>query len=214
MKAFGHRNFLVRSFYPTDRLSSAGLFSFQIQLTIPFHPRSPSEKQVSTFDNLSITTRTSIISFVLDVVVVEETIDLNSGAAHRVRNSVRFFVVIFLTDWFQSTNDSFPDRMRDALRRCLHFRYIHRLYEVKFADRFYPVTLQLVVNQSESEAIALNDYENDLNEFEQTVQRDCLVDAATCERMFNEYVSLQRNYHRMKKLMNIKTIGRTDPLRG
>jgi len=115
---------------------------------------------------------------------------------------ISFF--LSFSQYFQSKNGLLIKRINDAIRECIHFRYIHRLYELKFEYRYYPLTIEIALNKSKLENIAFNKYQDELEEFEKIVQLDSSLDDQICQKMFDEYVYLQRNYYYMMKLMKKK----------
>ncbi|CAF3961905.1 unnamed protein product [Adineta steineri] len=101
-------------------------------------------------------------------------------------------------------SDEIIKRIHNAVRQCISFRYIHRLCQIKFEYRYYPLTNEILSIKSQLEYVALNEYEKELEEYEKLFQLNTLIDDDICQTMFNEYVFLQRNYYYMKKLMKKK----------
>ncbi|CAF1075515.1 unnamed protein product [Adineta steineri] len=101
-------------------------------------------------------------------------------------------------------SDELIKRIHNAVRQCISFRYIHRLCQIKFEYRYYPLTNEILSIKSQLEYVALNEYEKELEEYEKLFQLNTLIDDDICQTMFNEYVFLQRNYYYMKKLMKKK----------
>ncbi|CAF3466637.1 unnamed protein product, partial [Rotaria sp. Silwood2] len=88
--------------------------------------------------------------------------------------------------------------------QCIHFRYIHRLYELKFEYRDYPLSIETSLIKSKLEKIAFNKYKQELEKFEKLSQLNKSIDDHLCQTMFDEYIYLQRNYYYMTKLMRKK----------
>ncbi|CAF5140477.1 unnamed protein product, partial [Rotaria sp. Silwood1] len=95
-------------------------------------------------------------------------------------------------------------RINNALRQCIHFRYIHRLYELKFEYRDYPSSIEITLIKSKLEKKAFNKYQQELEEFEKISQLNTLIDDQICQTMFDEYIYLQRHYYYMTRLMRKK----------
>lgn len=92
--------------------------------------------------------------------------------------------------------------MNNAIRHCIEFRYIHRLYQLNFHYRHYPKSDQIISIKSQCEKFALDEYEQELEDFEKESQSNSVIDDHKCRRMFDQYIALQRNYYFMKKIMN------------
>ena len=101
-------------------------------------------------------------------------------------------------------NERLLKRIHNAIRHCIDFRYIHRLYQIKFIYRYYPLSNQILLIKSQLEKEALNQYQEDLEEFEINLKENDLIDDDKCQSIFDEYICLQRNYYYMIKLMNKK----------
>ncbi|CAF1465931.1 unnamed protein product [Adineta ricciae] len=93
-------------------------------------------------------------------------------------------------------------RLNAAICKCLHFRYIHRLCELKFQYRYYPLRNDTVAMKSQLESLAYDQYKKDLEEFQKKFPIERLIDHHLCGQIFDEYVYLQRNYYYMNKLLN------------
>ncbi|CAF3407053.1 unnamed protein product [Rotaria socialis] len=104
----------------------------------------------------------------------------------------------------QPNTDEHPKRIYDAQCQCIHFRYIHRLYQIKFEYRDYPSSREILLMKYKLEEIAYDKYQQDLDECEKRFQLNEPFDKQKCETMFNEYIYLQRNYYYMMKLMTKK----------
>ncbi|CAF1389522.1 unnamed protein product [Rotaria magnacalcarata] len=92
-------------------------------------------------------------------------------------------------------------RIYDAQYQCIHFRYIHRLYQIKFEYRDYPSSRETSLMKYKLEEIAYDKHQQDLEECENIFRLNEPFDEQKCETMFNEYIYLQRNYYYMMKLM-------------
>jgi hypothetical protein len=98
-------------------------------------------------------------------------------------------------------NENLLQRINVAIRHCIDFRHIHRLCEVKFEHRHYPSSIETLLIKTKLEREALNDYKQELEEFEKISEFNSSIDDEKCRMMFDQYVYLQRNYYYMIKLM-------------
>ena len=115
---------------------------------------------------------------------------------------MNFLLWEFSLEHFQyETNERLFERINNAIRHCIQFRYIHRLYQLSFHYRHYPKSDQIVSIKSQYEKFALNQYEQELEDFEKESQSTLAIDDQKCRMMFDQYIALQRNYYYMKKIM-------------
>ena len=78
---------------------------------------------------------------------------------------------------------------------------MHRLCQINFEYRHYPLSNEIILEKSNLEKVAFDKYKNELEEFEKTSQLNSSINEEICRTMFDEYVYLQRNYYYMIKLM-------------
>ncbi len=66
--------------------------------------------------------------------------------------------------------------------------------------------MKYLLIKSKLEEKAFNQYQQELKDFQKTSQLNSTIDDQKCQIMFNQYVSLQRNYCYMIKVMNKKQL--------
>ncbi len=106
---------------------------------------------------------------------------------------------IFFSKYFQSDNEDLIKRINQAIRQCIHFRYIHRLRKIEFEYRHYPLSDEIKSIKCDIEKLAYIEYEQELSDFEKVCQS---INDEKCQIMFDQYISLQRNYYYMNKIIN------------
>jgi hypothetical protein len=131
----------------------------------------------------------------------------HSYEQEQVTNDLYFFFRCIIFKYLKckiDENKNLIKRLNDAIRQCIHFRYIHRLCALQFEYRYYPLSTETLSIKSKFEKIAFNEYQQELQDFDKTSRFNSLIDDQICQTMFDQYISLQRNYYYMIKLMNKK----------
>jgi len=91
------------------------------------------------------------------------------------------------------------NRLNQAIIHCIEFRYVHRLCQLEFLYRHYPLTEEIQQIKMEFQQKAFAQYEKQLKDFEENLCENCLFNY---EDFFDEYIYLKRNYHYMNKFIN------------